>query len=185
MTKDRLLTFGTGIVLFLYPVLIYFGVQHFSVRSLAVILLVMAAIRFLTTKNERTISIYGIAAIVVIAIVALMSDSSSSLYFYPLLINGVLFCIFFLSLFNPPSIIERIARRTNPELPKHAIGYTRKVTQAWCVFFILNGIASVITLYQSEQWWLIYNGLIAYGLIALMLGGEYLIRIHVMRKHNA
>ena len=36
----------------------------------------------------------------------------------------------------------------------------------------------------SEEWWVLYNGFIAYILIGLMLAGEYLIRIKVIGNGN-
>jgi uncharacterized membrane protein len=69
-------------------------------------------------------------------------------------------------------------------MPVKAVVYTRKVTQAWCLFFLINGSMSVMSIFYSEEWWVLYNGFIAYILIGLMLAGEYFIRIKVIGNVN-
>ena len=63
------------------------------------------------------------------------------------------------------------------------MAYTRRVTQAWCLFFALNGVVALATaLAASDEVWMLYNGLVAYGLIGAMFAGEWLIRRHVRRR---
>jgi uncharacterized membrane protein len=86
---------------------------------------------------------------------------------------------------HPPTIIERIARFTDPNLPFEAIGYTRRVTIAWCVFFVCNGsIALYTAVGASLETWAFYNGIVAYILLGLMFGGEFLMRMRVLRKRR-
>jgi uncharacterized membrane protein len=104
---------------------------------------------------------------------------------YPFLMNVLTLGLFAYSLVYPPSMVERIARITEPDLPPEAIGYTRRVTQVWCGFFILNGsIALYTTLWSSQEVWSLYNGVIAYLLMGVMFGGEYLIRLRFRRRHG-
>ena len=87
-----------------------------------------------------------------------------------------MFVIFAVSLKTPPSIIERIARLQEPDLPESGVSYTRKVTKLWLCFFAFNGTAAAITLGLSKEIWVLYNGLIAYVLMGLLLLGEWLYR---------
>ncbi|MBT4752356.1 MAG: hypothetical protein HOO07_01735 [Candidatus Marinimicrobia bacterium] len=81
---------------------------------------------------------------------------------------------------SPISIIERIARISEPDLTDKAIAYTRKVTWVWSLFFLLNGVLAVITaLWASEEIWLLYNGLIAYILIFTLFQGELIVRKYI------
>lgn len=190
MTKTGLLRIGVGLLFILYPFLIYLGLQEFQPRMLAFYLLIATAIRFVLTKNDTSgksdagMSLYWVATAALVIIVTFLTGSKFGLFLYPLLVNLAFFTFFTISLFHPPTVIERFARRQRPELPEHAIVYTRKVTQVWCVFFLLNGGVSVITIFHSEAWWMLYNGLISYILIGLMLGGEYLVRMRVMKRNN-
>jgi uncharacterized membrane protein len=92
-------------------------------------------------------------------------------------VNSTLLSLFAYSLLFPPSIIERWARLRNAELPARAISYTRRVTQVWCIFFAMNGAAALITaLWASAAVWTLYNGIVAYLLMALLFAGEYCVR---------
>ncbi|SMC18618.1 Uncharacterized membrane protein [Andreprevotia lacus DSM 23236] len=113
---------------------------------------------------------------------ALLSRSSLPLKLYPVLVNAAMLALFAASLMRGPTIIERLARLSTPELPPAGITYTRKVTLVWCVFFAVNGAIALWTTTQPETVWASYNGLIAYLAMGLLLGGEYLVRLRVMRR---
>jgi len=75
------------------------------------------------------------------------------------------------------SLVERLARLQEPELPTAAIRYTRRVTRVWCLFFIGNGLFSGWTVWHGDlALWSLYNGLISYLLMGALMAGEYLIR---------
>ncbi|HEV2613448.1 MAG TPA: hypothetical protein VGV92_01935 [Gammaproteobacteria bacterium] len=108
------------------------------------------------------------------------------LKFYPVLINIFMLVLFAQSLMFPPTIIERIARKTEKTFPPEAVLYTRRVTQVWCVFFIINGTISLITIFwASPKVWSLYNGVISYLLMGLLFGSEYLVRLSFKRRHHA
>ncbi|NML29409.1 COG4648 family protein [Paraburkholderia antibiotica] len=103
-----------------------------------------------------------------------VTDSELLLRFYPALVNLGLLIAFGATLRHGPSMIEKFARLGKPDLPAAAVRYTRRVTQVWCGFFVLNGAFSVYTaLCWSRANWSLYNGVIAYGLIGALLAGEY------------
>jgi uncharacterized membrane protein len=114
---------------------------------------------------------------------AIWSDELLTLRIYPVIANVAVLLLFSWSLYSPPSLIERIARIQHPDLPPEGIIYTRRVTQVWCVFFILNGaIALVTALWGSFEIWSLYNGLIAYLLMGMLFAGEYIVRMRT-QKH--
>ncbi|MDD4916151.1 MAG: hypothetical protein PHW13_14090, partial [Methylococcales bacterium] len=81
------------------------------------------------------------------------------------------------------SLIERLARIQHPDLPPEGVIYTRRVTQIWCAFFVVNGgIALATALWSSIELWSLYNGLIAYVLMGILFVGEYLVRMKT-QKH--
>jgi uncharacterized membrane protein len=50
-------------------------------------------------------------------------------------------------------------------------------TWIWCGFFLLNaGTAAALAVFAPLEWWTLYNGLIAYGLIGLMFAVELVLR---------
>ena len=97
----------------------------------------------------------------------------------------MLLAVFTTSLYRGPPIIERLARLQDADLPDYAVGYVRKVTQVWAVFFFCNAmVAASLTLAAPRSWWLLYNGFIAYVLIALMFAFEWLVRQRVKKAHE-
>jgi uncharacterized membrane protein len=114
---------------------------------------------------------------------AIWSNELLTLRFYPAIANAAMLLLFAWSLLSPPSLIERIARIQHPNLPLEGMIYTRRVTQIWCGFFIVNGsLALITTLWGSLEIWSLYNGFIAYLLMGLLFAGEYLVRIKT-QKH--
>jgi uncharacterized membrane protein len=103
-----------------------------------------------------------------------VTGSELLLRFYPSLVNLGLLIAFGATLVRGPSMIEKFARLGQPDLPPGAVRYTRRVTQVWCGFFVLNGAFSAYTaLAWSRASWSLYNGMIAYGLIGVLLAGEF------------
>ena len=143
-----------------------------------------ALIRIFTSKAGRAERwwLFGIMLLVALAV---WSNALLPLKFYPVLVNVVMLAGFGYSLAFPPTAIERIARLSEPDLPPAAIAYTRRVTQVWCAFFIVNGGIAVITaLWASQAVWALYNGAISYVLMGLLFAGEYLVRMRFKRRHN-
>lgn len=174
----RLLNSLIGLCLLLYPAAVYFGMQVLMPWQIAALLLAMLLIRFYLFPTKQQWGKPLIIAGAIYCIFAIWLNSELSLRIYPVWVNFCLFLIFFLSLIYPPPIIERLARLQHPTLPEQGIIYTRKVTQIWCGFFVVNAaIAAATALWANFFWWSLYNGCIAYVLIGLLMGIEYLVRI--------
>ncbi len=167
-----------GLLTLLYPVAVYFGIQFLQPWKIAIIFSILLLLRLFTTQAStnwnRLLLLSGIAY----CGLAAWNNNLISLRFYPVLVNLVLFTVFTASLFFPPSVIERLARIQHPDLPVQGVIYTRKVTQVWSAFFLLNGLVALLTaLWSSMAWWSLYNGFIAYVLMAMLMGIEYRVRI--------
>lgn len=170
------------------PVVLLFGLQRFDARELATVFIVIAALRLALIHDPAGTPLPRLlpAALLVFAVLVIVSGESRWFRFYPVLVNASLLLLFGLSLWRGPPVVERLARLQDPELPAEAITYTRRVTQIWCVFFALNGLIAVYTaLFSSLPVWAWYNGGIAYGLMGLLFAGEWLVRRRIMRAQHA
>lgn len=148
-------------------------------------LLLLTALTRLPTLKVSRMGRWMMAGALLLVALTLWSNHLLPLKLYPFLMNVLTLGLFGYSLLYPPSMVERIARLTEPDLPAEAIGYTRRVTQVWCGFFILNGsIALYTALWASQEVWSLYNGVIAYVLMGILFGGEYLIRLRFRRRHG-
>jgi uncharacterized membrane protein len=119
------------------------------------------------------------------ALVALawLFNRENWMLYYPVAVNAFMLATFAWSLTTPASMIERFARVAQPGLPERAARYTRRVTQVWCGFFVLNGGAALATcLIHDIRVWTLYNGFISYALIGALFAGEWFVRRKVMAK---
>lgn len=179
-----MLTVLTALVTLLYPLLIWFGNGQVEPRWLAGVLLLAAATRVPTLKINR-IARWSVAAAMLLAAVAIWGNLLLPLKLYPVLVNCAMLAAFGYSLMAPPSMVERLARLREPDLPPVAVAYTRRVTQVWCGFFVLNGsIALGTALWASETVWSLYTGVIAYALMGTLFGVEFLFRLRFKRLHH-
>ncbi|WP_137174327.1 hypothetical protein [Massilia sp. HP4] len=168
-----------------YPLAIWFGHDRIEPRWLAALLLLTVATRLPTLRLNQAARWSAAGALLLVA-VAIASNAVLPLKLYPVLVNAAMLAAFGATLVSGPSMIERLARLREPALPPAAVRYTRRVTQAWCLFFIVNGaIALGTALFASEAVWSLYNGVIAYLLMGAMFGGEYLLRMRFKRLHHA
>jgi uncharacterized membrane protein len=177
--------FFTAIVI-TYPIIVYFGLEFFEARMIALALIILALARlfmvrrlkFLTAGMPQTYLV--IATLLLVGISATASNSPILLQYYPVCLNVLMLVLFAISLIRPPSIIEQIARANDPDLRPAAIPYTRKVTMVWCGFFAFNGTVALFTVLDTSlDFWAIYNGFISYCLMGLLIGGEIIIRRHL------
>ena len=163
-----------GLLTLIYPATVYFGTQYTEPRWIAASLCFLLLLRLAQGKHPmRPLLLAAIAY----AVFAAWSNQLLTLYYYPVVINAAMLLLFTASLFYPPSIIERLARVQQPNLSPQGVLYTQRVTQIWCVFFLMNGaIAWLTVLWGNAEIWSLYNGLIAYLLMGALFGGEYLFR---------
>lgn len=172
-----------GFLTLLYPFAVYFGTRYVEPWQIAIAMGVLLLIRLAASEAHQQWSRPLLIAGMIYCGFAIWSNNLMSLRYYPALVNGVMLMLFSWSLVSPPSLVERIARLQHPDLPPEGVIYTRRVTQVWCGFFIVNGgIALTTAIWASFEVWSLYNGFIAYLLMAMLFGGEYLVRIKT-QKH--
>ncbi|MEE9342036.1 MAG: hypothetical protein V3V12_00205 [Gammaproteobacteria bacterium] len=162
-----------GLFVASYPLIIYFLITHGAAWLGAVFIFGLIAWKIrqrdnwlwwivgLATTMLLTISLFGVEAIPKLT---------------PLLIHISLFYIFSQSLNNAP-LIEQFARLDYPELPPEIEIYCRQLTILWSGFFALNIIGCLwLTFWGKDTWWVLYNSVIIYSLMATLMLGEYIWR---------
>lgn len=178
-------------LLVLYPLFVYLGLTYLQAKHIGFLLLLVFAFRFIAARDPlRGASTASMVVMIIVgAVVCLMAvvlNHVAPLKLYPLLINAILAIVFYVSLLNPPTIIERIARYEHPDLSENGIRHTRRVTKVWFGFFLVNGLVSAYTVFfTSLEIWTLYNGVISYGLMAVLFAGEYAIRRKIIRRERA
>ncbi|WP_210403250.1 hypothetical protein [Salinicola sp. MH3R3-1] len=177
----RLLLLALGIIGLLWPLVVHFLLPHYGAWPLLIGLAAVAWWRLPPSQRR-----WGWLLLPLLVLLMATGRAELGLRLWPVVVNLGLLLLFSHGLRHPPTLIERYARRQEPALPPHAVRYTRRVTQAWCVFFVINGsIALATAIYADLETWAWYNGGIVYGLMLAMFVGEWCIRQRVKRRAEA
>ena len=181
----------TTILVVLYPLGIWFGLTHFSARTVSLwilaILVPTALFRFRKARREDLWAVMRIPLVIALTVGAgALFDDERFILATPVLINLALLGTFAVSLRGVP-IIERFARmQLGEDLTEAHQRHCRQVTWAWIVFFGANAaIAAVLA--SRQEWidaWAAYNGGIAYGLMGAMFAVEYVLRQYRFREYG-
>lgn len=175
----RLLQGAVWLVLLLYPLAVWVGLTHWGTALLAPLLVGVFSLRLLMLRGKLRQQMWLGKALAMVGILLALASwalkQSHWLLYYPVLVNAIL--LFAYSLFAPPTVVERLARITEPQLDAAGIAYTRRVTQVWCGFFIVNGAIALATCLSGDiTLWTLYNGGISYLLMGALMGIEWIVR---------
>ncbi|KPZ69596.1 hypothetical protein AN944_02848 [Shewanella sp. P1-14-1] len=175
----------TAIALICYPIAVYLGLQFLPPGAIALLLCAVLIARLALSKQQLKSMALPLLVGIGLTAASFIAKRNDWLLFYPVVINLTMLGLFSYSLKQGPSMIERLARLKEPDLPDSAIGYLNNVTRLWCGLFIINGSFALYTAqFASLEWWTLYNGFIAYILMGLLLGGEWLYRKFWLKKHE-
>lgn len=169
-----------------YPFLIWFSLEHFEPRVLALMLAGLFGLRFLLSGAHGGSGImrFIVPACLLFLLAIAWVNQAGGLLVYPVFVSLLFFLVFSVSLVYPPSVVERLARLEDPDLPPKGIAYTRKVTQIWSVFFLVNAGVSLFTVWYGERWlWSLYNGCVFYILMGLLMAAEMAVRRRVKASY--
>ena len=173
-----------------YPLLVYFGMSRLPPSAIVLAGLGLIGLRLIGTwRSERQIAGAGTVALALaamgLATLLLLAPRMAALA-YPIAVSLATAAIFGLSLLHPPSVVERIVRIREPELPPHGVAYARRVTAVWTLFLIANAMISAASAaWGSLETWTLWNGLISYVLMGTLFAGEMGVRWVVRRRHAA
>ncbi|MCG9697830.1 hypothetical protein [Shewanella sp. Isolate11] len=178
-----LLQLVTGLLLIGYPVAVYFGLNYLPPGIIALVLCLILLLRLAILKQQVKAMLIPVLVGIGLTAGSFIAKRNDWLLYYPVVINLSMLFLFAYSLKQGPSMIERLARLKQPDLPDEAIPYLKKVTLLWCGLFVLNGTVAFYTArFTSLEFWTLYNGFIAYLLIGSLLGGEWLYRTLWLKK---
>lgn len=168
----------------LYPLLVYLSLPYAPPFALIVVGLTLITLRLWAMRRDHAAKISGVALVLAAAGLVLLSmlAPAFAVKAYPALIGGAFAGVFAASLIWPPSMVERFARLREPDLSSDGQRYTRRVTQVWTVFLVINtAIAAATAIWGTLEQWTLWNGLIAYLLMGGLFMGEIVLRRYLRR----
>jgi uncharacterized membrane protein len=170
----------------LYPFIIYFGIRILPPGFFGLVLAVLLMLRFGLVKPEERFTALRIGAILLVyAIASALVGSVQMLLYYPVLVNGVLCILFASSLRKEEPLLLRIVRARGTAISEHTSRYLTRLTAVWAGFFVVNGMIALWTTTASMEIWTLYNGLISYLIVAVMILGELIFRRHYKKRVGA
>lgn len=177
----------TGALLLAWPLLIGYALAHHRLQWLLPLMALLFFLRFCQSGRQagplRVVTQIVAAAGVTLCVASYLLKTHQLLLLYPVVVNAVMLAVFGGSLWSSMPIIERLARLQEPNLPPQAVRYTRRVTQIWSGFFIVNGSVALFTVvYGDMTLWTLWNGMIAYLLMGGLMAGEWLVRRHLRKR---
>lgn len=183
----QLLTALSAVVLLAYPFAVYFGIDKYGLSLVGILLIAALVVRVLTAQRSRVKELKQVAQISALTGITLVSlgllfKQHGWLTFYPVVVNLCMLILFASSLKQPQTLIERLARLQEPDLPASGVRYTRSVTKVWCGFFVINGFVALYTCFQPLEVWTLYNGFISYLLAGSLFVIEWIVRQFVRRN---
>jgi uncharacterized membrane protein len=167
-----------------YPFLVYFALPNLPPRLLLLPALAMIVLRVFGPTDftgTGTIAALVLAGAVLLVLGALAPVAAVRAY--PVAMSLTAALAFGLSLVRGPSLVERMARRMTPDLPRAAVRYTWRVTLIWCIFLTANGVIAMATaMCGTLAQWTLWNGLLFYVAAGVLFGGEYAVRRYRTRQ---
>ena len=169
---------GIGFVI-LYPFIVFFALKkQIALRVLSLLLVFMAGVSFAKNKN-----VWLFCGILLLGICLAIFNQDIFLKLYPVFMNFSVFLLFSLSLHNTP-MIEKIACKMGYHLDINQKKQTKRATLFWAIFMFCLTVISFITIFLSDEIWVLFNGLISYVLIAMIIGLEFLIHKRQINVHR-
>lgn len=160
-----------------YPYLVYRGMESGMVGLAPAI---FSGIYLFQAFAARAVKIKIYKALIAIALLLgayyLQTITAKVL---PVLIQLLLMYFFGRTLLKGkgPSFIESFVRLEFPEFPPGISEYCRQLTILWTVFFAFNAIMCVVlAIWGTDFWWTLYNGVLIYLMIGVLVIGEYIYR---------
>jgi uncharacterized membrane protein len=170
-----------------YPIIVYFGLQHINPAMFSLIFLAMAILRFYTARDRSDIAqVLVFVAVILVSLGLLITGDEHWLKLYPVVMSASIALVFALSLRQPESLIERIARSRGATMTPRAKHYTRRLTIVWVIVLTLNAMTA---LYLAEfahfKVWAFYCGFLSYVIIGFFVVGEWFYRKYYIAKYGA
>ena len=161
-----------------YPAVVYFGRSAVSSEAFiaAAVVIIGTRVATLTPAGARLWKRPLLIAVAAIILVAVLSPALA-VKAYPVVLSLAAALAFAVTLFSPPSLIERFARLHDPELSPAGQAYCRRVTWVWTCWLLINAlIAGILGLSGHDAAWALWTGFIAYLIMGGLFAGEFVVR---------
>ena len=169
-------------VLITYPVFVFLALMVFhlpiSIVSLGMLVIAVAYFGFFGTDGKKN---WNAIILGVIAVIVLITQSEMVLKFYPIAITLVFLVMFAVPMIKGKPIITRFAMMMDPAIETHpGRGILERCCMglniAWCVHLVISlGINIAISFGSTLEVWTIYNAVISYLVMGILIALQFLV----------
>ena len=177
------------IILFLcYPLLVHLAVVCEEPILLAAAIVALATGILLVKLKALSLSAWLLwLGICLTAIILNIFDIALYALYMPPIILPLLLCYVFGSTLLPgrTPLVTDIGQKARGPLGDKMNRYTLRVTQLWCLFFLLSALFSCcLAVFASDQFWSLYTNVISYLLTGVLFVGEFIYRQIIFDQHD-
>jgi uncharacterized membrane protein len=191
-----------GIIAILYPLLVFCALVIFKlpIKYLSIGIIVFAIAYSVVNsrhyRGKRTIALF-ISPLILCAIgaVSLRLEDEIVIKLYPALADLAYLTIMITSFIFPPPLayyfINIFDKTMKKVIPRQRFElYCFRASIVWCVYFVLDGIVSILTVYipagraDSNLIWGAYNAGITYIIMGMIFAGEFIILKIKLKKYR-
>ncbi len=167
-----------------YPVAVFLGQGRVGLWVPILLAALLLLARLCAVPSDAARAWRGLTAAAFILLLALaLYNSGLAAKAYPVLVSAMLAAVFGLSLLRPPSVIERLAMLSEPDLPPAGRRYCRRVTVMWLGWLVFNALLSAaLALWGSVEAWTLWCSVLSYLAMGALFLGEYAVRRHQRRR---
>ena len=117
---------GSSFLLLIFPFIIYLALQYGSLDQVSLALVSIYTIRLFIRKKDhmgkKSIRQVPLLIFMLLALLSLLTKEVKYILLQPFFLSIILYCILFLSLIYPPTVIERIYMSRKKKLSKSTSG---------------------------------------------------------------
>jgi len=181
----KILPLVLAILFVAFPFFVHYGLRYVDPVVFAAILFVLLMVRAWLTPSDNKIGKAVMLSIIILYCASIaFFDSELLLRYYPVLISLYVALMFFLSLFDNESLVERFAKLSGKPYPDEARSYMKTLTKLWVLLLIMNAVVAWYSACcSSNDFWLLYNGFISYCIVLGFIFIEWLFRQFYRRKY--
>jgi len=191
-----------GLIAIMYPLLVFCALVVFKlpIKYLSIGIIIFAIAYSVVNRRhyrgKRTAALF-ISPLILCAIgaVSLCLDDEIVIKLYPALADLAYLTIMITSFIFPPTLayyfINIFDKSMKKVIPKQRFDlYCFRASIVWCVYFVLDGIVSILTVTipagreDSNLIWGAYNAGITYIIMGLIFAGEFIILKIKLRKYS-
>lgn len=165
--------------------LIFFG--NFDSAMVLLYLSLLIVLMAVVELPPLLLACLAVAIAILAAAARLLLEGGGNAIYFPSVAIPLCFCGVFIASLLPGRVplVTRIAIAVRGRLPERMVRYSRRLTQAWVVFFLLiSAEALALAIWAPLEVWSLFTNVLNYVFIAAFFVLEYVYRKVIVKEED-